>query len=81
MADAMRAAVADAAVLAAGFRLLDGRPLQAAQAAWTDPSDAHVDELVQSLWVIVEDRRSRPEEIVECWHVMRALNLARGHHA
>ncbi|WP_445500647.1 hypothetical protein [Microvirga sp. G4-2] len=80
MAGDTRAAVAQAAVLAAGFRLLDARPLAAAQAAWTDPSAQRLDELVRALWVIVEDLRAQAEEIVETWHCMRNLNLARRGH-
>jgi len=80
MAGDTRAAVAQAAVLAVGFRALDPRPLAAAQAAWTDPSAQRLDELVAALWVIVEDPRARAEEIVETWHCMRGIHLARGRH-
>lgn len=64
--------------LGAAFQDRDARPAAAARAFYEHLGADRLDELVNALWIVIEDPRAG-DRVLQAWHTLQALKSHRRH--
>ena len=65
--------------LGAAFQDRDARPAAAARVFYEHLGADRLDELVNALWIVIEDPRAQATEVLQAWHTLQALKSYRRH--